>query len=117
MLFIRANTAQQPYHNHICTLFHLIPSSIRPHIHLPAHTLALVALFPLPTGWCTIYVPTTPIPSTFVDFRAHSHFLQLCTSALSKTTTQPTTHSTTCSPILPSVPRAAFRTARVPILR
>src|SRR6266436_1415356 len=116
MLFIRANTAQQPYHNHIRTPFHLIPSSIRPHIHLPAHTLALVALFPLPTGWCTIYVPTTPIPSTFVDFRAHSHFLQLCTSALSKTTSQATTQSTTCSGILASVPRGALCTAGVAML-
>src|SRR5258707_883491 len=116
MLFIRANTAQQPYHNHIHTPFHPIPSSIHPHICLPAHTLALVALFPLPTGWCTIYVPTTPIPLTFVDFRAHTHFLWLRTSAPSKTTSQATTRSTTHSGILASVPGGALCTAGVAML-
>src|SRR5258707_5985631 len=46
--------SQQPYHNHIHTLFRLIPSSVHPHIQLPTHIPALVALIHLSTGWCTI---------------------------------------------------------------
>src|SRR5258708_10801009 len=74
MLFIRAHTHFNIHTTLPIRYHHPIPLSVRPHIHLPARTLAPVALIHLSTGWCTIYVPTTPIPSTFVDFCARTHF-------------------------------------------
>src|SRR5258708_6719594 len=59
MLFIRANT-----HFNICTILVIQYLSVHTSItlHVPTCTPALVALSSF--GWCTIYVPTTPLPST-----------------------------------------------------
>src|SRR5258708_35476327 len=59
MLFIRANT-----HFNICTIpvIQYLTIHTTVFLHLPACTPALVALSSF--GWCTIYVPTTPLPST-----------------------------------------------------
>src|SRR5258708_33616131 len=74
MLFIRANTAQQPYHNHIRTPFHPIPSSVRPHICLPACTSALVAIFRLPPVGAQVMCPPPSVPSAFCQFSfTHTH--------------------------------------------
>src|SRR5260370_31642907 len=110
-LFIRAHTHFNIHTTPPIQYHHPIPLSIHLHIHLPARTLAPVALNP-PFHWlvhnlCAHHSYSIDICRFFFT---HT-LLWLCTSTPSQTTSQATTRSTTRSGILALFPAVALFTA------
>src|SRR5260221_2797537 len=113
MLFIRANTRTTTTSALHSIQYHH-PS--HPHIHLPARTLAPVALNP-PFHWLVHNLCAHHSYSIDIcRFLCTHTLLWLCTSTPSKTTSQATTRSTTRSGILALVPGGALCTAGVAML-
>src|SRR5258708_1151707 len=116
MLFIRAHRHFNIHTTPPIQYHHPIPLSIHLHIHLPARTLAPVALNPPFHWWVHNLCAHHSYSIDICRFLCTHTLLWLCTSTPSKTTSQATTRSTTHSGILALVPRGALCTAGVAML-